>query len=209
MGVDLAGIGGSALTDAAYCHSRSARRRHSGHVCAGPQYSVAVAGFGLGGSCRRGRYFRGSERRRLLGLSRTAGRNSSKRSSAWRDWRPRPGSKARPSKSRRRSSPCPRRTSFAPAPNSAWTTHDRIVLSGAQPTGLRAENAIPAACAPPVLRPRTLPIPPATAECVGGELPPQFGYHARLIGTVAQLVEQGPFKALVLGSSPSRPTSTR
>ncbi len=25
-------------------------------------------------------------------------------------------------------------------------------------------------------------------------------------GTVAQLVEQGPFKALVLGSSPSRPT---
>jgi hypothetical protein len=29
-----------------------------------------------------------------------------------------------------------------------------------------------------------------------------------LIGTVAQLVEQGPFKALVLGSSPSRPTST-
>jgi hypothetical protein len=34
----------------------------------------------------------------------------------------------------------------------------------------------------------------------------EFGYHARLIGTVAQLVEQGPFKALVLGSSPSRPT---
>ncbi len=29
-----------------------------------------------------------------------------------------------------------------------------------------------------------------------------------LIGTVAQLVEQGPFKALVLGSSPSRPTIT-
>jgi hypothetical protein len=26
-------------------------------------------------------------------------------------------------------------------------------------------------------------------------------------GTVAQLVEQGPFKALVLGSSPSRPTN--
>jgi hypothetical protein len=35
----------------------------------------------------------------------------------------------------------------------------------------------------------------------------EFGYHARLIGTVAQLVEQGPFKALVLGSSPSRPTN--
>jgi len=34
----------------------------------------------------------------------------------------------------------------------------------------------------------------------------EFGYHARLLGTVAQLVEQGPFKALVLGSSPSRPT---
>ena len=28
----------------------------------------------------------------------------------------------------------------------------------------------------------------------------------RANGTVAQLVEQGPFKALVLGSSPSRPT---
>ena len=35
----------------------------------------------------------------------------------------------------------------------------------------------------------------------------KFGYHARLIGTVAQLVEQGPFKALVPGSSPGRPTS--
>ena len=42
--------------------------------------------------------------------------------------------------------------------------------------------------------------------CNAGDLVPQFGYHARLIGTVAQLVEQGPFKALVLGSSPSRPT---
>ena len=38
------------------------------------------------------------------------------------------------------------------------------------------------------------------------ELAGKFGYHARLSGTVAQLVEQGPFKALVLGSSPSRPT---
>src|SRR5580692_1254655 len=34
----------------------------------------------------------------------------------------------------------------------------------------------------------------------------EFSYHSRLLGTVAQLVEQGPFKALVLGSSPSRPT---
>jgi hypothetical protein len=40
-----------------------------------------------------------------------------------------------------------------------------------------------------------------------GDLSAEFRYHARLIGTVAQLVEQGPFKALVLGSSPSRPTS--
>jgi hypothetical protein len=39
------------------------------------------------------------------------------------------------------------------------------------------------------------------------ELASEFGYDARLIGTVAQLVEQGPFKALVLGSSPSRPTN--
>jgi hypothetical protein len=38
------------------------------------------------------------------------------------------------------------------------------------------------------------------------EVAGKFGYHARLLGTVAQLVEQGPFKALVLGSSPSRPT---
>ena len=39
------------------------------------------------------------------------------------------------------------------------------------------------------------------------EVAGKFGYDARLLGTVAQLVEQGPFKALVLGSSPSRPTS--
>jgi hypothetical protein len=38
------------------------------------------------------------------------------------------------------------------------------------------------------------------------EVAGKFGYDARLSGTVAQLVEQGPFKALVLGSSPSRPT---
>jgi hypothetical protein len=43
--------------------------------------------------------------------------------------------------------------------------------------------------------------------CNVDELACKFGYHARLIGTVAQLVEQGPFKALVLGSSPSRPTN--
>src|ERR1700722_11161943 len=41
---------------------------------------------------------------------------------------------------------------------------------------------------------------------ITGDLVAHFGYNARLIGTVAQLVEQGPFKALVLGSSPSRPT---
>jgi hypothetical protein len=39
------------------------------------------------------------------------------------------------------------------------------------------------------------------------EVADKFGYDARLSGTVAQLVEQGPFKALVLGSSPSRPTN--
>jgi hypothetical protein len=39
------------------------------------------------------------------------------------------------------------------------------------------------------------------------EVAGEFGYDARLLGTVAQLVEQGPFKALVLGSSPSRPTN--
>jgi hypothetical protein len=39
------------------------------------------------------------------------------------------------------------------------------------------------------------------------EVAGKFGYDARLSGTVAQLVEQGPFKALVLGSSPSRPTN--
>jgi hypothetical protein len=44
------------------------------------------------------------------------------------------------------------------------------------------------------------------AFCIAGDLVAQFGYHARLIGTVAQLVEQGPFKALVPGSSPGRPT---
>jgi hypothetical protein len=41
---------------------------------------------------------------------------------------------------------------------------------------------------------------------VWGALGGAFGYHARLYGTVAQLVEQGPFKALVPGSSPGRPT---
>ena len=38
------------------------------------------------------------------------------------------------------------------------------------------------------------------------ELAEYFGYDSSCNGTVAQLVEQGPFKALVLGSSPSRPT---
>ena len=64
----------------------------------------------------------------------------------------------------------------------------------------RAQNAIPAVCAPPASRRQIFRIPRATLK--------KFGYDcAPANGTVAQLVEQGPFKALVLGSSPSRPTN--
>ena len=66
------------------------------------------------------------------------------------------------------------------------------------------ENAIPAGCAlqgSPRQGCRTL----RDINRIGDRAT-EFGYHAPLIGTVAQLVEQGPYKALVLGSSPSRPT---
>jgi 7-cyano-7-deazaguanine synthase len=74
--------------------------------------------------------------------------------------------------------------------------------------GAPAGAAIRAGCARSGLRKRGSRIPRATPEPVAGHERPRrkFGYDARLLGTVAQLVEQGPFKALVLGSSPSRPT---
>src|SRR5271165_42016 len=77
-----------------------------------------------------------------------------------------------------------------------------------------AANAIPAASGRPALQMPACPIRLAMPETrpvdplrIGGDLAANFRYHARLHGTVAQLVEQGPFKALVLGSSPSRPTN--
>src|SRR3981189_3429162 len=78
-----------------------------------------------------------------------------------------------------------------------------------------AAAAIPAGCDARDSRQRALSIQPGIriaarrprlAPHEPHDLPRKFGYYARLIGTVAQLVEQGPFKALVLGSSPSRPT---
>jgi hypothetical protein len=74
-------------------------------------------------------------------------------------------------------------------------------------TARPVENAILAACALPALRRHPCRTRLGIAEIFGGDPAAEFGYHARLIGTVAQLVEQGPFKALVLGSSPSRPTT--
>jgi hypothetical protein len=55
--------------------------------------------------------------------------------------------------------------------------------------------------------PETPRVGPKIRAFVRGAPEGAFGYDARLCGTVAQLVEQGPFKALVLGSSPSRPTN--
>jgi 7-cyano-7-deazaguanine synthase len=48
MGVDLAGIGGSALTDTAVAVPETQHHRYPGHLCAGAQYADAVAGAGLG-----------------------------------------------------------------------------------------------------------------------------------------------------------------
>src|ERR1019366_1241377 len=68
------------------------------------------------------------------------------------------------------------------------------------------------ACGARVSRPRALTIRPATAERSAALC--SFRYHARPIfppfcmaihGSVAQSVEQRPFKALVVGSSPTRP----
>ncbi len=70
MGVDLAGIGGSALTDPSVAVPESPDRRHSGDLCAGAQHPVAVAGSGLGRGRRCGRHFRRRERRRLFRISR-------------------------------------------------------------------------------------------------------------------------------------------
>ena len=102
MGVDLAGIGGSALTDSTRRRPRVAERGHSGHLRTGPQHLAAVARARLGGGRRRRRYLRGRERSRLLGLSRLPARNSSRHSRSSRSSRPRPASKAAASRSTRR-----------------------------------------------------------------------------------------------------------
>ena len=55
MRVDLAGIGGSALTDWSIALPEAAAARHSGQLRAGAQYHAAGSGAGLGRSARSAR----------------------------------------------------------------------------------------------------------------------------------------------------------
>src|SRR5665213_752020 len=77
--------------------------------------------------------------------------------------------------------------------------------------GAPAVAANPAESERAASRPQALRIPPGMHPCsiIRDPRKTQVAWpvaHNKSYGTVAQLVEQGPFKALVVGSIPTRPT---
>ena len=82
MGVDLAGIGGSALDRRRHRRARIATGRHSGHLCARAQHDDAGAGARLGRGARRAPISSSASMRSTTRAIRIAGRNSSRPSSA-------------------------------------------------------------------------------------------------------------------------------
>ena len=102
MQVDLAGIGGSALTDATLAVPEEPTTGIPDHLRAGAQHHHAVAGARLGGGARRARHLRRRERARLERLSGLpAGVHCRLRRAGWR-LRPRPASRGARAASTRR-----------------------------------------------------------------------------------------------------------
>ena len=95
--IDLRLFGGSALTsDIAVPKGRCRGgdgARHPGHLCAGPQHDLPLVRARPGPRCSGPATFSSASTRWTTAAIPIAGRSTSRRSSGWRTWRPRPASK--------------------------------------------------------------------------------------------------------------------
>ena len=96
VSVDLGAIGGSGLpAEIDVPRDRAPRRwpRNSGDLCSGPQHGVPVAGLGLCGGAAGRPIFSWASTPSTTAAIPIAGRSSSRPSSGWPIWPPRPASK--------------------------------------------------------------------------------------------------------------------
>ena len=209
MGVDLAGIGGSALTDANVAVPESPTAGIP--VTYVPARNTMLLSLALGWAEVVGArdIFVGVNAVDYSGYPDCRPEFIAGVRAAWRGWRPRPASRALLQDSG--AAHCHVQGGHHPHRACELGVDYGMTVSCYQAERgrgrLRAMRFLPPACGW-VSKPRACPIRRATADVrLAVNWRCTFGYHARLHGTVAQLVEQGPFKALVLGSSPSRPTN--
>ena len=147
MHVDLARIGGSALTDPGHRGARAAEQRNPGHLRAGAQHHAAVAGAGLGRGAGGAAHCHRRQRGRLLAAIRTAGRSSSRPSRRWRTSPPRRAWRERAADARAAACSGARSRSSAKACDLGVDyAHDRVLLPGRCARAAPAGAAIPAGC---------------------------------------------------------------
>ena len=198
MNVDLAGIGGSALTDRALAvpesadhrHTRSPMCRHAIRCCcrwrwAGPKSSERTI-------------FSSASMRSTIRDIRTAGRSSSLRSSRWRSWPRARAWRARRFAFARRCSNCRKPRSSRRVSGWAWTMRPRCPATRPRLRGGPADAAIPAGCEERGLPPQAFRIPRVTSDII----------RAPGSGPLAQSVEQLAFNQLVARSNRARPTKS-
>ena len=185
-----------------------AHRGYSDHLRARAQHDAAVSGAWLGRGARRARHRHRRQRASTTRAIRIAGPSSCAVSRPWRALATKAGvegahfSGARTADRDEQGRDHPRRHAargrLRPAPCPAIRP---------MPRAAPAVDATPVGCAARDSRPPASPIRRDIADLMA-LWPPAglFRYHARPRGSVAQSVEQRPFKALVVGSSPTRPT---
>ncbi len=89
VGLNLNGIGGSALTDSSIAVPEGEPTGgYSGHLCAGAQYRVPVPGAGLGRSAAGARHLHRGQCGGLLGVSGPPSRVRRSLRASWPTWRP-------------------------------------------------------------------------------------------------------------------------
>jgi 7-cyano-7-deazaguanine synthase in queuosine biosynthesis len=209
-GVDLGGIGGSALTDPAIAVPESPTTGIPVHLRAGAQYAAALAGARLGRGARRGDIFIGVNAvdysgypglppRVHRGLRRGHGELATRagvEGQAAARARAAASALARPTSSAR---------AVALGVDFALTVSCYQADASGRPAALRFLPPAPRRLS----RPPALPIPRATSLIRPGYAAPRSAMiRAQFPGPLAQSVEQLAFNQLVARSNRARPTSS-